>query len=518
MRVFQQGDSEGRKHKIMGDGKPDDQDKGGGPEPQDSGSLSVDIETLKAGRLPTTNDGGIYLYMTVCGAVGRMNATPHSVTPRMCQAVRSKEREVAPFVKMGLLWPMLFCATVIPYMIPQRSVRETFSENWKHFALVHPITQVLIFSSVPKLITTVAGVTISTCDQIFAVAMGAFASTGLVMMAGGVGQYPIPFAPLLTTVPSSWLVFAIIFIMVRSQRERDKTMHSRFFTALHIHNIFYVGGMIILLYTMVFRSSGKTTQRFLPVFLPVIRFAVKKSLEMTLIPVSPDLMPVGLLLAEFSVQSLVASMLPGVGSVGTIFLLVVFDLVTNFWHAFMSTQAYLKMKFSVVQLFGGKTANPHVSRGVCWPFLRASIPDTIIVGSEHENPEEKFARHVYNSGVLMSLELADIFAPLIFMSVATLIFSSHNNGAFGLGPNLSPMSGWDMRSGWKWVGLLSSLELVSAIILGFVLFGFSGVNALRLTKIIAADNMDFLARMIFAKYVFILSILMTHSGTIEYLN
>lgn len=88
-------------------------------------------------------------------------------------------------------------------------------------------------------------------------------------MAGGVGVYPIPFAPLLTTVPCSWLVFIVLYFVIRPQFKEDSGIKTRFSTAIHVHNLFYVGGAIILLYTLVFRAAGKVHQRMLALLLPV---------------------------------------------------------------------------------------------------------------------------------------------------------------------------------------------------------------------------------------------------------
>lgn len=88
-------------------------------------------------------------------------------------------------------------------------------------------------------------------------------------MAGSVGVYPIPFAPLLTTVPCSWLVFIILYFVIRPQFKEDMEISARFFTAIHVHNLFYVGGAIILLYTLVFRAAGMIEQRMLALLLPV---------------------------------------------------------------------------------------------------------------------------------------------------------------------------------------------------------------------------------------------------------
>lgn len=94
-----------------------------------------------------------------------------------------------------------------------------------------------------------------------------------------------------------------------------------------------------------------------------------------MIPISPDLMGVSVLLAEFAVQSLVASMLPGLSSTGTVFAVVALDMVSNLYRIFMSTPLYLKFKFGVVQLIGGTSSDANVSRGLCWPFARWAVAD-----------------------------------------------------------------------------------------------------------------------------------------------
>lgn len=146
------------------------------------------------------------------------------------------------------------------------------------------------------------------------------------------------------------------------------------------------------------------------------------------------------------------------------------------------------------------------------------MPTNISVGSKDEDPNERFRRYVYNTSILIAMEIADIMAPIIFMSIVSIIHVSDNRTSMGLGPSLHTTTIDDIISGWKWVGLLSGLELVTALVLGGVLFWHSGVNVLHMIKLIAADNMSFLARMTFSKYVFILSILLMHSGTIMYLN
>lgn len=107
--------------------------------------------------------------------------------------------------------------------------------------------------------------------------------------------------------------------------------------------------------------------------LQAIRFVVRKGLEQLMTPISPDLMGVSVLLAEFSVQSLVASMLPGLSSIETVIVVVLLDMASNFWRVFMCTSPYLKLKFGVVQLIGGTSPDANVSRGLCWPFVRWAI-------------------------------------------------------------------------------------------------------------------------------------------------
>lgn len=89
-----------------------------------------------------------------------------------------------------------------------------------------------------------------------------------------------------------------------------------------------------------------------------------------MIPISPDLMAVATLLAEFSIQSLVTSMLPGLTNVWTVLIVVFFDMLSNFWRAYMGTSSYLNMKFRLVRLVGGGDSDPNMSRGWCWPFCR----------------------------------------------------------------------------------------------------------------------------------------------------
>lgn len=149
---------------------------------------------------------------------------------------------------------------------------------------------------------------------------------------------------------------------------------------------------------------------------------------------------------------------------------------------------------------------------------RASIPSTVTVGSDLEDPDDRADRHVYNSAILVALELADILAPVLFMGVASIIYLSNNNSSLGLGPNLKPTSLDDIRSGWKWACLLSGIELAGGVVLGLVVFRQSGVNAFGVIKMLAADNMNFLARMIFSKYVFVLYILLSHSGCLSHLT
>lgn len=88
-------------------------------------------------------------------------------------------------------------------------------------------------------------------------------------MGGSVGVYPIPLAPFLTTVPASWLVLVLLYFIIRPQFEESPHMKLHFYRSLHVHNIFYVGGGFILLYTMIFRSAAKNQQRALAVLLPV---------------------------------------------------------------------------------------------------------------------------------------------------------------------------------------------------------------------------------------------------------
>lgn len=140
------------------------------------------------------------------------------------------------------------------------------------------------------------------------------------------------------------------------------------------------------------------------------------------------------------------------------------------------------------------------------------------MGSKDEDPNERFCRYVYNTSILIAMELADIMAPIIFMGIVSIIHVSDNRSSLGLGPRLHTTTHNDIVMGWKWIGLLSGLELGTAIILGGVLFWHCGVNAFRMIKLIAADNMSFLTRMIFSKYVFILTILLVHSGTIMYID
>lgn len=82
---------------------------------------------------------------------------------------------------MAIVWPLVFIAAVIPFIVKLSPVEDGYSKNVLHFAVIHPITQLLILSSVPKLLTTITGAKISILEQLIAVGIGGFASTALVM-------------------------------------------------------------------------------------------------------------------------------------------------------------------------------------------------------------------------------------------------------------------------------------------------------------------------------------------------
>lgn len=79
------------------------------------------------------------------------------------------------------MWPMVFSAALAPFLFKLKPVEDGYSQNVLHYAVITPVTQILILSSVPKLLTTITGAKISLLEQLLAVGIGSFASTALVM-------------------------------------------------------------------------------------------------------------------------------------------------------------------------------------------------------------------------------------------------------------------------------------------------------------------------------------------------
>lgn len=154
----------------------------------------------------------------------------------------------------------------------------------------------------------------------------------------------------------------------------------------------------------------------------------------------------------------------------------------------------------------------------CVPCNRSSVPQQIFHGELDENPDDADRRHIYKAGKLVSLEIADVMAPAIFMAFVSMIYVVDlNNRYFGLGPDLDPLKDSDLRSGWKWNGALMGAESLTALIALVVMNRYTALNPVRILKVAVADNIVFLARMTLSQYTYIFSILLCHMGVVSYI-
>ncbi|CAD7695865.1 unnamed protein product [Ostreobium quekettii] len=466
-------------------------------------------------NVPCVGDEDVYIFVNFCGLRARLNATPKKVSQDFASLTRTSSGSMW---KALLIWPLALLAAFSPYLIPLRNHEGGYRRNWQHFALMMPITQMLILSSVPELAQAVGGIQLTVLEQALTVLIGTMFATLPVMVVGGLGTYPLRFTPILCTIPASWLVFLLLFLIGRPQFQDGSSKLKHFVVAIHVHNMFYIGGTVVLLYTMGFRSWGPTAQRFSTLLIPATRISVRKLMEVVLANVSTDLIPSAIFLAEFSIQSLVASILPGLPSLTTVLMVVGADLLSNFFHVFTMTPTFLRLRFWALRTLGGGRRDPNASNGCCSPLIRSSMPAYVTFGTIWEDPQGRQRRLIYKAGQLMSLELADVAAPLVWMAFATGIHAlGYNNDHFGLGPGLKPLTGYDIMSGWQWSGILSGAEAVTAMAVIVAMGHYTQVSGVSLVKRVLVDNTGFLARMIFSKYIYIFSLLLMHSGVVDYI-
>ena len=78
---------------------------------------------------------------------------------------------------MLVIWPLTFVAVFLPFLIPMRDPHGDYQRNWPHFALLMPLTQMLILSSVPELVQVVGGFEVALSEQVMVVAIATTAAT-----------------------------------------------------------------------------------------------------------------------------------------------------------------------------------------------------------------------------------------------------------------------------------------------------------------------------------------------------
>lgn len=88
---------------------------------------------------------------------------------------------IIPYMKLVILWPVVFAAAAAPYTIALEPESKGYRSNWRHFAVVVPLTQFLILCSVPKLVASLTSASITWFEQLVVVAIGTFISTALVI-------------------------------------------------------------------------------------------------------------------------------------------------------------------------------------------------------------------------------------------------------------------------------------------------------------------------------------------------